>query len=123
RSEGFGLTMAEAMLHERPVIASGYGGNLEFMDGDGAHLVDVAPATVTDRSRYPEGGTWAEPDLDHAAALMRSVVEDPDTARKRSAAGADALRRRHSPAAVGAVLAEHIERGRASVADRPPLPV
>ena len=31
RSEGFGITMAEAMLLGKPVIATGYSGNLDFM--------------------------------------------------------------------------------------------
>ena len=39
RSEGFGLTMAEAMALGKPVIATAYSGNLEFMDDRTAYLV------------------------------------------------------------------------------------
>ncbi len=39
RSEGLGLTMAEAMACGKPVIATGYSGNLEFMTQDNSHLV------------------------------------------------------------------------------------
>ena len=40
RSEGFGLVLAEAMLLRKPVIATGWSGNMAFMDADSAALVD-----------------------------------------------------------------------------------
>jgi glycosyltransferase involved in cell wall biosynthesis len=40
RSEGFGLGMAEAMLMGKPVIATGYSGNLDLMNRDNSLLVD-----------------------------------------------------------------------------------
>ena len=42
RSEGFGLTLADAMALGVPVIASDYGGNLEFMD-DGEQRARADP--------------------------------------------------------------------------------
>ena len=32
RSEGFGFNLAESMYLEKPVIATGYSGNIDFMD-------------------------------------------------------------------------------------------
>ena len=46
RSEGFGLTIAEAMYLGKPTIATGYGGNLDFMRPDNSFLVDWLPARV-----------------------------------------------------------------------------
>ncbi len=40
RSEGFGLGMAEAMYLGKPVIATGYSGNLDFMTEENSLLVD-----------------------------------------------------------------------------------
>ncbi len=40
RSEGFGLTLAEAMAIGKPVIATGYSGNLDFMTAENSYLVD-----------------------------------------------------------------------------------
>jgi len=81
RSEGFGLTMAEAMSLGKPVIATGYSGNLDFMSADTAYLVGWTEGAVPANCvPYPEGATWAEPDLDEAARLMRQVHEHPDEA-------------------------------------------
>ncbi len=81
RSEGFGLTMAEAMALGKPVIATGYSGNLDFMDESTAYLVPYTMTTVPNGcDPYPVGAKWAEPDLDEAARLMRFVAEHPDAA-------------------------------------------
>ena len=78
RSEGLGLTMAEAMAWGKPVIATGYSGNLQFMTDENSFLVPWVPAVIPAGAEpYPAGGTWADPDLDAAARMMRSVIEDP----------------------------------------------
>jgi len=82
RSEGLGLTMAEAMLLGRPVIATRYSGNLDFMDDGNSLLVDCEFVTLDrDIPPYEAGMRWAEPDIAHAARLMRRLFDDPDAAR------------------------------------------
>ena len=106
RAEGFGLTVAEAMLLERPVIATGYGGVLEFMDAENSYLVRWNEAPVGEGAYpYPADGVWAEPDLDHAAALMREVVAEPDAARARGHRAARDVRSGHSAALAGERMA------------------
>jgi len=76
RSEGLGLTMAEAMALGKPVIATGYSGNLEFMNEANSYLVPYELVDVpTDWWAYEPGATWAEPDVDAAATLMRHAWE------------------------------------------------
>lgn len=83
RSEGLGLGLAESMLMGKPVIATGYSGNLDFMTTDTAHLVDYKLVPIADDlSPYPKGCLWAEPSIAHAAGAMRAVFDRPDDANK-----------------------------------------
>jgi len=74
RSEGWGRSLAEAMLMKIPVIATNYSGNTEFMNPRNSfpvnyRLTDLKPG------EYPfwEGQVWAQPDIDHAIHLMDTV--------------------------------------------------
>ena len=74
RSEGFGLTLAEAMALGKPTIATGYSGNLEFMTTETSYLVPYTDGKVPEGCEpYRKGARWAEPNLDAAAHLMRHV--------------------------------------------------
>lgn len=83
RAEGFGLTMAEAMGMEKPVIATGYSGNTHFMTTSNSFLVRYELIPIErDHGPYKRGFVWADPDLDHAAELMRFVYENRESARE-----------------------------------------
>ena len=111
RSEGFGFGMAEAMLLGKPVIATGYSGNLDFMTAENSYLVDHVLTRIGAGSEpYPAESQWAEPDLDHAARLLRSVVEDREEAARRGARAAEDVARTNSAAAAGAVMRKRLER-------------
>ena len=78
RSEGFGLVMAEAMLAEVSVIATGWSGNLDFMDSSTALLVPGRLVAARDSRRtYGSGGSWADPDVDVAVAHLTTLAADP----------------------------------------------
>lgn len=83
RSEGFGLTLAEAMLAEAPVLATNWSGNTDFMSAENSMPVRYRLIPVTDRqAKYQSASDmWADPDIDHAAELMRRAFEEPDWAR------------------------------------------
>lgn len=83
RSEGFGRGLAEAMYLGKPVIATGYSGNMDFTSSDTTMLVDYTLIPV-ERNKYPHwaGQFWAEPDLDQAVQHMAKVYDDPYYARK-----------------------------------------
>ena len=78
RSEGFGLVPAEAMLLGKPVVATGWSGNMTFMDADSASLVDFRLVPVSDpRGVYRvAGAVWAEPDIAEAAARLVELADD-----------------------------------------------
>jgi glycosyltransferase involved in cell wall biosynthesis len=78
RSEGLGLGMAEAMYLGKPVIATAYSGNLEFMNVENSFLVPYRMVPVEDGEYlYGRNQRWAEPDLDVAAKFMKNVYENP----------------------------------------------
>jgi glycosyltransferase involved in cell wall biosynthesis/SAM-dependent methyltransferase len=117
RSEGFGNTLAEAMYLGKPVIATGYSGNMEFMTPHNSYPVAYKLRPVgEDAGPYPATGEWAEPDVAHAADLMRRVFENPREAAERGRRAAEDLRRNHSPEAAGRAMAERIRRVRSRAA-------
>ena len=121
RSEGLGMTMAEAMAAAKPVIATGYSGNLEFMDEQNSFLVPYRLVDVPETWwAYAPGATWAEPDVDAAATLMRRVWEHPGQARAMGIAGRDAIVGRFSPARTAAFISDLLAdaRRRGSVGAR-----
>jgi hypothetical protein len=111
RSEGFGLTMAEAALLGIPVIATDYGGPRDFLTPFNSFPVDNRVVPIgPGHDPYPADGEWAEPDLDHAAALMRRVLDEPEEARARAQRARADVEREHAPAAAGRAMAARLAR-------------
>ena len=109
RSEGFGITMAEAMLLGKPVVATAYSGNLDFMRPENAYLVDHELTAIgPGHDPYPPEAQWAEPDLDHAARLLREVFEDREEAARRGATAREDILRDHSARDSGDAMAQRL---------------
>lgn len=111
RSEGFGLTIAEAMALGKPVIATAYSGSVDFTTVGNSYLVDYDLVRVgPDVDIYPPNGIWAEPSVEHAAELMRRVVEHPEEARAKAQRGMREIRENFSPEASGTLAQARLER-------------
>ncbi len=109
RAEGFGLGMAEAMSLGRPVVATGYSGNLEFMDDKIAWLVPAKPVRVGPHAPpYDPEDLWGDPDLDAAAEMMRSVFADPSAALTRAERGQTRILAEHGRARAVRFLSERV---------------
>ena len=100
--------MAEAMYLGKPVIATGYRGNLDFMTGENSYLVDYKLVP----SRPGCGALPAEAvgraDVEHAAALLRDAFENPEAARQRGVRAASDIRETHSPRVSGKQMAARL---------------
>lgn len=110
RSEGFGRGMAEAMYLGKPVIGTGYSGNMDFMNEENSCLVNFKLVPVED-GQYPygEGQVWAEPDIDHAMWYMYRLLMDYDYGRILGAIGSRHIRQFFSYRAIGLRYQNRIE--------------
>ena len=84
RGEGWGRPQHEAMLMERPVIATNWSANTEFMTPDNSYLLDYE--VVDTQGLEPElshykGHRWANPSESHLRTLMRHVFTHTEEAR------------------------------------------
>jgi glycosyltransferase involved in cell wall biosynthesis len=109
RSEGLGLGMAHAMYLGKPVIATNYSGNLEFMNSDNSLLVDYAMTELNeDSGPYERGTRWAEPKVEHAANLMRWVYEHRVEGEALGARAAADIRRTLDPNTTAAEISQRV---------------
>ncbi|PZR76876.1 MAG: hypothetical protein DLM73_01595 [Chthoniobacterales bacterium] len=105
RSEGFGLTIAEAMALGKPCTATAYSGNLEFMTAENSYLCPCERSEVgPEREPYPATSHWSEPDVETAARLLRHVYTYQDEARIRGTRAAEDIRARHCPEFAGLMI-------------------
>ena len=89
RSEGFGLIPATAALLGVPVVATGYSGNLDFMDASSSGLVRYRLVPARDeRGVYAvPGAEWADPDIEDAAAWLQRLFNDTSLRAELGTAG------------------------------------
>jgi glycosyltransferase involved in cell wall biosynthesis len=115
RSEGFGLTILEAMRLGKPVIATAYSGNMDFMTPDNSFPLGYRLVTLErDYGPYMRGASWADPDLDEAAHLMRLVVEHPELARARGERAERQIAQERDPAVTGAIVRQRLSEIRSA---------
>lgn len=110
RAEGFGMTMAEAMFLGKPVIATAYSSNVDFMNVGNSFLVKYKLVTTTENyGPYPAGSVWADPDVDHAAYQMKYVVDNSYEAKQIGARASEEIKSLLSPQAIGQKMRSRLE--------------
>jgi glycosyltransferase involved in cell wall biosynthesis len=107
-SEGWGLTLSDAMIFGKPVIATEYSGNLEFMSQANSILVKSVEAPIRPEDcflLFHSGMRWAYPepeDLERNLLLVYDTIHSDAIAAKVKLASEDTAR--FSKATVGAIL-------------------
>ncbi|MGY3228928.1 glycosyltransferase involved in cell wall biosynthesis [Luteibacter sp. HA06] len=113
RAEGWGLTISDAMLFGKPVIATAYSGNLEYMTSANAFTLGYQDGEVADQPApgiaVEPGMRWSTPDQEHLAELLVTMYHQHDTdlvAKKVGQASTDI--QRYSQASVGQIIRNRI---------------
>ena len=83
RSEGFGLTLAEGMLHAVAVVGTDWSGNHDFLTAQTGVPIPFRLVPAEDPQgtyNYP-GMSWAEPDVEVAALALQRLRDAPELRR------------------------------------------
>ncbi len=109
RAEGFGLGLAESMALGKPVVATGWSGNTDFMTHQNSMLVNYElQPLAANAGPYKAGTLWAEPDIGDAAYKMRQVFLDEELRSRIGERARKDIQAEYSVAYVGKMLKERL---------------
>ncbi len=109
RGEGWGRPLAEALACELPVIATAWGGQMDFLHEGNSFLIAVerlVPVSPRVDLEIFAGHRWAEPSRDHLRQLLRTVYTQRAEARERARRGRAEMVERWDTRRVAAQLAD-----------------
>lgn len=92
RSEGFGLTVAEAMYLKKPVISTDWSATTEFLTAQNGCPVNVELTKIEKtQGPYQIGQTWAHPNTSHAAEHMKALFKNPEYGKSLGTKAAETI--------------------------------
>lgn len=113
RSEGFGLVPAQGMALGKPVVATAWSGNIDFMREHNSALVpySLIPADDPDGVFGADGQKWADADVEAAAEWLRRLGRDSALRARMGAAAAKDIAAQLSPKTFASTVADLLARG------------
>lgn len=108
KGEGFGIVPATAMSYGRPVIATNWGGNLEFMNDQNSYLINgrMEPVNGMPWTIYTSDQMWCEPDTISLQLIMRTIFENQQEAIATGLTGAITVKNKLSYETIGSLIKE-----------------
>ena len=119
RSEGWGRPYMEAMLHGLPVIGTGFGGQLDFMNVNNSFLIDYEVSRLSSHAQNEyklnvqvdiSEHRWAEPKVPHLRQLMLTVVKNPALASARGREARRHIRQHYTPEHIARSVQRRVQR-------------
>lgn len=106
RSEGFGLVPAEAMALGKPVLATNWSGNVDFMDASCAMPIPYRLIPAQDPRGVFEapGAVWADADIEAASVALRQLAADPSLRARLGHAAQETVRTKLGTQTLAAAL-------------------
>lgn len=105
RGEGWGIPQMEAMLLEKPIISTNYGGIHEYLSHRKNALLISYEMVPVDNSRnkqwYTPDQKWAEAKIEDAIAQMQWIFKNKATAKRIGKAARTFVKQNFGLAAVG----------------------
>lgn len=109
RAEGFGLGMAESMALGKPVLATAYGGNCDYMDENNSVLIKYKlQESDQEFAPYPRGTKWADPDHQYIVKKMQKVYEHPSWSEKIGFNAQQYMQIHHSADKISTIINERL---------------
>lgn len=115
RGEGWGIPQCEAMMMEKPIISSNWGGVHEYLtDGQDALLLNTKSVQVRNNNRnqqwYTPDQNWADVNVDEVREKMRWVYDNRDKASKIGKEGRKTVIKKFSFETVGKMMLERLNQ-------------
>ena len=108
-SEGFGLTLAEAMYLGKPTIATNYSGNTEFMNDSNSFLVNYELGLIENPdNNFCSKTLWGNPHMQSAVEKLREVYKNPDLRKKKANNAKLFVEEKLSLYAVGSIIKDRL---------------
>jgi glycosyltransferase involved in cell wall biosynthesis len=109
-SEGFGLSLAEAMYLGKPVVATNYSGNTEFMNEENSFPVNYQLSTIKESDGlFCTKTIWADPLLPHAIDQLKNVYENAGLRKLKANNASFYVKDKLSFSSIGAIMSERTE--------------
>ncbi|MFT5136827.1 MAG: glycosyltransferase involved in cell wall biosynthesis [Arenicella sp.] len=106
-AEGWGLGMFEAAGMGNPVVATGWGGHLDYLSDDSSYLSSYQLTQVIDaqsESSYSRDQQWAQASQLSISEHLKTVFMTADIARQKAQDHALVIHKKYDSALVGAQL-------------------